>query len=555
MRTNTDRLLSFVAAACLTFFFFFSHSSAQQRLVIVGGGPRPPEALARFVEWAGKARSHILIIPWATGQPEAAFKSLQEDFAPFATEAIEAAPAAPLDETAKVKFLSQLKQATGVFFSGGDQARIMKVLTDESLLQALRKRYEEGVVFGGTSAGTAIMSRRMITGEGDFKLIDGAKVDTRAGLALLPDSVIVDQHFIKRQRENRLFGLMLEGRERFGLGIDEGTALLVSDNRQAEVVGTSQVMLIEGARNHSLSIRLVSAGATIDLSNGAVSNLTAQKTSAQSTSAQSLDNDIKARIASFKGKVSLFAKNLDTGETYTLGADDRVRTASTIKIAVMVEAFARVAEGKAKWTDELVLTKAARYSGSGVLPELSDGLRLTLHDAVNLMMVVSDNTATNLVLDYLSTDAVNTRMASLGFKQIRILRRVGSGGDSREGKDPDNKRFGLGVATPREMVLLMEKLERGEIIDARVSKEMIELMKREQSRYAIGRQLWALPMASKYGALDHLRSAVGIIYAKKGRMAMAISCDEMPDVDWSVDNPAYLLMSDLSVILVEALAH
>src|SRR6266480_7736335 len=194
----------------------------------------------------------------------------------------------------------------------------------------------------------------------------------------------------------------------------------------------------------------------------------------------SLDDRVKAAIAPFKGKVSLFAKNLDTGETYALNADDRVRTASTIKIAVMVEAFARVNEGKAHWSDELVLTKAARYGGSGVLPELSDGLKLTFRDAVNLMMVVSDNTATNMVLDYLSTDAVNARMDSLGFKQIRILRRVGSGGESREATDPDNKRFGLGVATPREMVNLMEKLERGEVISPAASKEMIELMKREQ---------------------------------------------------------------------------
>jgi len=96
--------------------------------------------------------------------------------------------------------------------------------------------------------------------------------------------------------------------------------------------------------------------------------------------AGSLDSEVKTQLASFKGKVSLFAKNLDTGETFALGADDRVRTASTIKIAVMVEAFARVSEGKAKWTDELVLTKAARYSGSGVLPDLGDRLRLTLRD-------------------------------------------------------------------------------------------------------------------------------------------------------------------------------
>src|SRR6476469_97813 len=119
----------------------------------------------------------------------------------------------------------------------------------------------------------------------------------------------------------------------------------------------------------------------------------------------SLDSQIRAEISPFKGKVFVFAKNLDTGQTYSFNGDERVRTASTIKVAVMIAAFARVAEGHAKWTDELVLTKSARYGGSGVLPELADGLRLTLRDCVNLMMVVSDNTATNMVLDYLTTDA------------------------------------------------------------------------------------------------------------------------------------------------------
>ena len=267
-----------------------------------------------------------------------------------------------------------------------------------------------------------------------------------------------------------------------------------------------------------------------------------------------LDQQVKTLAGSFKGKVSLFAKNLDTGETYALNADERVRTASTIKIAVMIEAFARVAEGKIKWTDEVVLTKDKKVSGSGILTELSDGLKLTLRDAVNLMMILSDNTATNLVLDVLTTDAVNARMESLGFKNIKIMRRVGSGGESVAGKDPDNKKYGLGMATPREMVLVMEKLERGEIISPTASKEMIDLMKREQGRNAIGRSLWNVPMASKYGALDRLRSAVGILYTKKGKIAMAISCDDMPETMWSVDNPAYLLMSRLSEAIADGLA-
>jgi beta-lactamase class A len=270
-------------------------------------------------------------------------------------------------------------------------------------------------------------------------------------------------------------------------------------------------------------------------------------------SVQALDALVRAEITPFKGKVYLFAKNLDTGVTYSFNGDERVRTASTIKVAVMIEAFTRVAEGRAKWTDELVLTKAARYGGSGVLPELADGLRLNLRDCVNLMMVVSDNTATNMVLDYLTTDAVNARMNTLGFKDTRIMRRIGGGGESKEGKEPDNKRFGLGATTPHEMVQILEKLEAGDIVSKTAAKEMIDLMKREQARYAIGRTIWDVPMASKYGALDSLRSCVAIVYSKRGRIAMAITVDDMPEVVWSVDNPGYLLMSRLSLILIDGL--
>ena len=89
-----------------------------------------------------------------------------------------------------------------------------------------------------------------------------------------------------------------------------------------------------------------------------------------------------------------------------------------------IEAFARVAEGKAKWTDELVLTKEKKVGGAGILPVFGDGLRLTLRDAVTLMMVLSDNTATNLVIDVLTADAINARMESRGNKETSVLRRV-----------------------------------------------------------------------------------------------------------------------------------
>ena len=273
----------------------------------------------------------------------------------------------------------------------------------------------------------------------------------------------------------------------------------------------------------------------------------------QAAKQTALDGRVRAEVTQFKGKVSLYAKNLDTGSVYELGGDDRVPTASTIKIAIMVEAFARVAEGKAKWTDELVLTKEKKVGGSGILAEFADGLRLTFRDGVRLMMIMSDNTATNLVIDVLTTDAINARMESLGLKETRLMRRVFGGGESVEGKKEENKRFGLGRTTPREMVTLLEKLERGEVISPAASKEMLELMKREQGTNGIWREEWRLPRATKSGALDALRSNLGIIYHPRGRIALAITCNEMPEANWTVDNPALLLMSRLSEILVDGL--
>lgn len=273
----------------------------------------------------------------------------------------------------------------------------------------------------------------------------------------------------------------------------------------------------------------------------------------QAAKRAALDQRVRAELTQFKGKVSLFAKNLDTGGVYELGGDDRVPTASTIKIAILVEAFARVAEGKAKWTDELVLTKEKKVGGAGILQEFADGLHLTFRDAVSLMMILSDNTATNLVIDVLTADAINARMESLGLKETRLMRRVFGGGESAEGKKQENKLFGLGRTTPREMVTLLEKLERGEVISSAASKEMLELMKREQGTNGIWREQWRVPKATKSGALDALRSNVGILYHPRGRIAFAITCNEMPEVNWTVDNPALLLMSRLSEILVDGL--
>jgi beta-lactamase class A len=268
----------------------------------------------------------------------------------------------------------------------------------------------------------------------------------------------------------------------------------------------------------------------------------------------SLDAAVRAEVAMVKGRVWVYAKNLDTGATYSLRGDERVRTASTIKLPILVAVYAEIADGKARWDRELVVTKEKKVSGSGVLTELSDGTTITLRDAANLMIVVSDNTATNLVLDVVSADTVNARMDALGLTRTRAVRKIGGGSPSTVNDDPVWRLYGLGISTPHEMVTLLERLERGEIVSPDASKEIIETLKREQYGDGIGRTLYDVPVASKSGALDRLRSDIGIVYSRRGRIAMAITVDDMPEIHYAPDNPGLLLISRLSVLLMDGLA-
>lgn len=267
---------------------------------------------------------------------------------------------------------------------------------------------------------------------------------------------------------------------------------------------------------------------------------------------QTLDEKIKAALADFSGGSWIYAKNLDNGKTYEFRADERVRTASTIKLAIMVEAFAQAAENKLKWNDKIILKN--KQGGSGILGEFSDGTEIDLKTLVNLMIVVSDNTATNLILDKVTADAVNGRMEQLGFANIRSLRKIGGGGEARIANEGYNRLFGIGVSTMREMGKLMEMLERGEVISKQASADMIAILRRQQYTDGIGRGLLdTTPVASKSGALDRLRSDVGIIYTRRGRIAMAITVDDMPFVYYNEENPGLKMIWQLSQILQEGL--
>ena len=275
--------------------------------------------------------------------------------------------------------------------------------------------------------------------------------------------------------------------------------------------------------------------------------------------------DLEARLLEMSkqidGRIALYARNLDSGREVGINADEPVRTASTIKLPIACAVAKFVAEGEHAWSDRLIVQAADKVSGSGVLADLSDGESISLRDATTLMIIVSDNTATNLILDHVGGDPVNDYLASLGLERTRVMRKIrGDGtqlkpaqGWTREGSRPENQRFGIGMSTPREMVRLLEMLEQGKVVDGNSSQLVLQMLERQQYKDAIGRKVDQFRVASKSGSLDALRSDVGIVYTPHGRIAIAITVDGLPQIDYSPDNAAQKWIADVSLVLLESL--
>jgi beta-lactamase class A len=275
--------------------------------------------------------------------------------------------------------------------------------------------------------------------------------------------------------------------------------------------------------------------------------------------------DLEARLLEMSkqidGRVALYARNLDSGREVGINADEPVRTASTIKLPIACAVAKFVAEGKHAWSDRLIVQAADKVSGSGVLADFSDGESISLRDATTLMIIVSDNTATNLILDHVGGDPVNDYLASLGLERTRVMRKIrGDGtqlkpaqGWTREGSRPENQRFGIGMSTPREMVRLLEMLEQGKVVDGNSSQLVLQMLERQQYKDGIGRKVDQFRVASKSGSLDALRSDVGIVYTPHGRIAIAITVDGLPQIDYSPDNAAQKWIADVSLVLLESL--
>ena len=247
------RQLSLILLAAAAFLTACSHSAPQApkgHLVIIGGGARPDYMMDRFFDYGGGKDKPFVVITTASDNPGKTMVQMTEEFKRRGVENVRAVAPTRSQAGNEAYVDSLLDGVSGIYFSGGSQNRIADSLRCTLLHERLMKIYTDGGVIGGTSAGAGMMSDPMIVRNHK----DGADVPVNyiqenfvymlPGMGFL-EGVLIDQHFIKRARENRSFSAVLEHPDMVLMGIDESTALIVSSGTEFEVCGESCVMVME----------------------------------------------------------------------------------------------------------------------------------------------------------------------------------------------------------------------------------------------------------------------------------------------------------------------
>mgnify|MGYP003608031164 FL=1 len=256
----------------LAFNFTFSQNS-KGKLFIIGGGSRPDFLVDRMIKEAGlKSGETVAIFPHASEEQDSSFYYAKQQFEKRNLKALDCA--FKKDEKLSPSKLDSLKTAKLIYIGGGDQVRFMEIInSNPEVKNLLKSAYQNGKMIAGTSAGAAVMSEVMITGnqlkykdyENTFDNIEIKNVETKQGLGFIKTAVI-DQHFVVRSRYNRLLSLIIENPIYKGIGIDEGTAILVK-NGSAEVVGRAQVIVFKNPKQSKKlnGDKLGAKGITLDI--------------------------------------------------------------------------------------------------------------------------------------------------------------------------------------------------------------------------------------------------------------------------------------------------
>ena len=241
----------------LFFILCFSLANAQKpkgKLFIIGGGNRSDQLMQHVVDLAQfKKTDYIVVLPMSSEEPDSAYIYFRDQFQKLVPNPI---VMLNFDKTTvqNPKLNDSLQKAKLIFISGGDQTRFMNVVANTPVYNSIHKAFQNGSIIAGTSAGAAVMSEKMITGNqklekeysGTFDNIRFDNLETSPGLGLVTKAII-DQHFLRRSRYNRLISAMVEFPHLTGIGIDESTAIIVDDNT-ISVVGESEVIVMKNPK-------------------------------------------------------------------------------------------------------------------------------------------------------------------------------------------------------------------------------------------------------------------------------------------------------------------
>ena len=242
---------------------------------------------------------------------------------------------------------------------------------------------------------------------------------------------------------------------------------------------------------------------------------------------------------SFHGVLGYSINNLDTGERLSLRGDETFSTASLIKVAILVTVFDLAEKGMLSLDDPLTVLKIDQVPGSGVLQFMHPGMTLTVGDAAVLMTVLSDNTATNLLLDKVVIRRVWQKMEALGLPHTKVhskvfLRIASVAMDS-------SAKYGLGVTTPNEMAHLFELLANGKAVSSKADSAMLDILGANQDMELMQRTVSGLTVPHKTGATDSVRTECALFPLQKRVVACAMT-RQNADTRWVVDNEAQLAL-------------
>ena len=222
-------------------------ATPQGHLILMGGADTAVAGAKKFVELAGGPDAPLVVFPTASEEPEKSGREYSEMLRDQGgSRNVAVVDVRKREDALRPDYVAMVERAKGIFFGGGDQVRIMDALLGTPVGDAIVRAHERGIVVGGSSAGTACQSEVMITGEGDFTVVRAGAVETKRGWGFFR-GVVVDQHFIIRQRLDRLFSVILEHPDLVGVGVDEDTTIWVRPDNTFEVLGPASVMVIDPA--------------------------------------------------------------------------------------------------------------------------------------------------------------------------------------------------------------------------------------------------------------------------------------------------------------------